>query len=73
MEKIWIANDECNGDVTYWATTRKAYEEARNIIMMNPYPDDEREITKEETKDQDIKNGSYYVYVYSQPFGESWI
>lgn len=67
MGKIWIVNDEGDGDVIYWPTTKKAYEEARNIIMMNPYPDDEREITKEEIKDQDI-----YVYIYTKPLDKSW-
>ena len=74
MKEIWVVIEDCHEDVSCWSTKEKAYEEARNIIMMNPYhPDDGHKITREEIKDQDIEDGSYYVYVYKAPLNKSWV
>jgi hypothetical protein len=68
MKKIWIVNEECHGDVSYWSTKRKAYKEVRDIIMTDPYYlYDGQKITKEE-----IEDGSFGVCVRSELFNKSW-
>lgn len=74
MKKIWIVYEDNHGDVSYWRTKRKAYKEARDIIMTNPYhPYDGRKITKEEIKDEEIEDGTFCVYVRDELFEKSWV
>ena len=51
-----------HGDVSYWRTKRKAYKEARDIIMTNPYHyETEEAITRKDISDEDIEEYNYCV------------
>lgn len=53
---------------------KRAYEEARDIIMTDPYHYETGEIiTREDISDEDIEEYRYYVGVCSKPVGESWV
>jgi hypothetical protein len=73
MKSIWIVYEDNHGDVSYWGSKKKAFEEARNIIMQYPYhPHDGHEITKKEIKDSEIENYDFGVGVRKVKFNESW-
>ena len=53
---------------------KKAYKEARDIIMTNPYHYETGEIiTRKNISDEDIEEYNYCVGVYSKPIGKSWV
>jgi hypothetical protein len=73
MKKIWIVYEDNHGDVSYWRTKRRAYKEARDIIMTHPYHYETEEIiTRKDISDKDIEEYNYCVGVYSKPIGKSW-
>lgn len=74
MKEIWIVYEDNHGEVSYWESKEKAYEEARDIIMLNPYHYKTGEIiTRKDISDEDIDNYNYYVEVHLAPFGKSWV
>lgn len=74
MKKIWIVYEDDRGDLSYWDNKKKAYEEARNIIMTYPYHyETEEKITREDITDKDIDDYKYCVRVYSETIGKSWV
>ena len=55
MKKIWIVYEDSHGDVSYWRSKKRAYKEARDIIMTSPYHNETREvITRKDNSDEDI-------------------
>ena len=66
--------EDNHGDVSYWRTKKRAYKEARDIIMTNPYHyETEEAITRKDISDEDIEEYNYCVGVHSRPFGKSWV
>lgn len=75
MKKIWIVYEDCHGDVSYWSTKKKAYKEARKIIMSDPfYPYDGHRIkNKKEIADKEIEDYTFCVGVRFEYFEKSWL
>ena len=73
MKNIWIVYEDNHGDVSYWKTKKKAYKEARDIIMQYPYhPYDGRKIIREDITDKEIEEYEYGVGVKKEPLEKSW-
>ncbi|NCB50123.1 MAG: hypothetical protein EOM53_05575 [Alphaproteobacteria bacterium] len=73
MKNIWIVYEDNHGDVSYWKTKKKAYKEARDIIMQDPYhPYDSHKIIREDITDKEIEEYEYGVGVKKEPLEKSW-
>lgn len=70
---IYVVYEDNHGDVSYWLSKRRAYKEARDIIMQDPYFEgEETKIERKEITNEQIENYYYCVGVRREKIGKSW-
>lgn len=73
---IYIVYEDCHGDVSFWEDKEKAIEECKDIIMQNPFYDDDDgnriEIIRENITIEQIEDYDFCVGYREQELNVSW-
>jgi 5-formaminoimidazole-4-carboxamide-1-beta-D-ribofuranosyl 5'-monophosphate synthetase len=76
-----VLSEECHGEIGYFLDRDKAYEAARDVIMINPYDEHwdelthnyiQTEVTRDQITDEQIDDYVFGVSVYVYKLNSAW-